>query len=57
LIGLLAAASISLTTQANAQPRIGEKMPEFELQATDGAFYGSKRANGKVSVYFFVGYN
>lgn len=57
LITLLAATCISFTTHANAQPRVGEKMPEFELQATDGKFYGSKNASGKVSVYFFVGYN
>lgn len=53
----MTAASISWTTQTDAQPRVGETMPEFELQATDGRFYGSKNANGKVSIYFFVGYN
>jgi cytochrome oxidase Cu insertion factor (SCO1/SenC/PrrC family) len=57
LIALITAACLSFTTQTHAQPRIGDTMPSFELQATDGKFYGSKNASGKVSVYFFVGYN
>jgi hypothetical protein len=57
LLSLITAACIGLTTQAHAQPRVGEKMPEFELQSTEGKFHGTKNATGKVSVLFFVGYN
>lgn len=56
-IALIAALWISIATPIQAQPRVGETMPSFELQATDGKFYGSKNASGKVSVYFFVGYS
>lgn len=54
---LVVAACLTFTTQTQAQPRVGEKLPEFELQATDGKFYGSKNISNKVSVYFFVGYS
>ena len=56
-IALLGAVCLSFATPTYAQPRVGETLPSFELQATDGKFYGSKNASGKVSVYFFVGYN
>ena len=56
LFTLITAACISFATQIHAQPRVGEKMPEFELQATDGKFYGNKSANKRVSIYFFIGH-
>jgi hypothetical protein len=43
-------------TGAFAQPRIGEKMPEFRLQATDQNFYGIQDGDNKVSVLFFMGH-
>jgi hypothetical protein len=54
---LLAVLCLGLTRIVHAQPRVGETMPSFELQATDDRFYGSKNAGGKVSVYFFVGFS
>lgn len=42
---------------AYATARVGEKMDVFELQSTDGPFYGTKNAKGKISVLFFVGYS
>lgn len=46
---------LSLSTAAMAQPRTGEKMPEFQLQGTDGKMYGVKYSDNVVSVLFFVG--
>lgn len=57
ILALMSVVCLSFATPVQAQPRVGETMPAFELQATDGKFYGSKNAAGKVSVYFFVGYN
>jgi len=57
LFSLITAVCISITAQAHAQPRVGEKMPEFELQSTEGKFHGTKNIAGKVSVLFFVGFN
>jgi len=42
---------------AHSEAQVGEKMDEFELQSTDGPFYGTKNANGKISILFFVGYS
>jgi len=56
LFTLITAVCISFTAQVHAQPRVGEKMPEFELQATDGKFYGNKSTNNKASIYFFMGH-
>lgn len=42
---------------ALATARVGEQMDEFELQSTEGPFYGTKNAKGKISVLFFVGYS
>ncbi len=48
---------LCLCTTAFAQPGVGEKVGEFQLQATDGRFYGVNHSNNTVSVLFFVGYN
>ncbi len=48
---------LCLCTTAFAQPNIGEKINEFQLQATDGRSYGVNHSSNKVSVLFFVGYN
>ena len=48
---------LGLCTTAFAQPNIGEKVGEFQLQALDGRFYGISHSNNTVSVLFFVGYN
>ena len=48
---------LCLCTTAFAQPNLGEKINEFQLQATDGRSYGVSHANNTVSVLFFVGYN
>ncbi len=55
MLGFLAA--LCLCTTASAQPRVGEKMPEFSLQATDNRHYGVSHSSNTVSVLFFVGYN
>ena len=47
---------LCLCTTAFAQ-NIGEKVGEFQLQATDGRFYGVSHSTNTVSVLFFVGYN
>jgi hypothetical protein len=46
---------LSTGTTAWAQPRIGERMPEFQLQGTDGRMYGVSHSNNTISVLFFVG--
>ena len=48
---------LCLCTTAFAQPNIGEKVGEFQLQATDGRSYGVSHSTNTVSVLFFVGYN
>lgn len=48
---------LCLCTTAFAQSNLGEKINEFQLQATDGRFYGVSHSNNTVSVLFFVGYN
>ena len=48
---------LCLCTTAFAQPRVGEQVGEFQLQATDGRFYGVSHSTNTVSVLFFVGYN
>ena len=46
---------LGLSTTLFAQPRIGEKMPEFSLQDTGGHNYGVNHSSNTVSVLFFVG--
>jgi len=46
---------LSISTTATAQHRVGERMPEFQLQGTDGRNYGVKYSTDQVSVLFFVG--
>ncbi len=48
---------LCLCTTAFAQSNIGEKVSEFQLQATDGRSYGVSHSTNTVSVLFFVGYN
>ena len=48
---------LCLCTTAFAQPGVGEKVGEFQLQATNGSSYGVSHANNTVSVLFFIGYN
>ncbi|MDP6042807.1 MAG: hypothetical protein QGG64_29935 [Candidatus Latescibacteria bacterium] len=59
LIKLLIFALILFTsTSVIAQGgRVGEKVPEFQLQGTDGKFYGIKYADNSVSVICIVGYS
>ena len=47
---------LSLCTTAFAQ-RVGERVPEFQLRATDGKSYGVSHSSNTVSVLFFVGHN
>ena len=47
---------LSLCTTAFAQ-REGEKMPGFQLRATDGKSYSVNDSSNTVSVLFFVGFN
>jgi len=54
---LLAATVFGIANPASAQPRIGEKVPEFNLQSTTGTFYGVDHTKEQVSVLFFVGYS
>ena len=49
--------SLGLCTTAFAQPRVGDKMSEFQLGATDGRSYGVSHSRNTVSVLFFVGWN
>lgn len=37
--------------------RIGEKIPEFQLQSTDGQFRGIRYADNVISVIHLVGYD
>ena len=53
---LMCTALFLFITGAFAQPRIGEKMPEFRLQATDQNFYGVQDSDKKISVLFFMGH-
>ena len=46
---------LCLCTTAFAQSRVGEKVGEFQLQATDGKFYGVSHSTNTVSVLFFIG--
>ena len=48
---------LCLCTTAFAQSRVGEQVPEFQLQATDGRSYGISHSTNTVSVLLFVGYN
>lgn len=48
---------LCLCTTVLAEPRVGEKINEFQLRATDGKSYGISHSNNTVSVLFFVGYN
>ncbi len=48
---------LGLCTTAFAQPRVGEQVAEFQLQATNGSLYGVSHSNNTVSVLFFIGYN
>ena len=48
---------LCLCTTAFAQSNVGEKVNEFQLQATDGRSYGVSHSNNTVSVLFFIGYN
>ena len=48
---------LGLCTTAFAQLRVGERVGEFQLQATDGRSYGVSHSINTVSVLFFVGYN
>lgn len=54
---LFIALFLCLYTTAFAQSQVGEKVGEFQLQATDGRSYGVNHSNNTVSVLFFVGYN
>lgn len=45
----------SISTIASAEPRVGERMPEFQLQGTDGRMYGISYSANQVSVLFFIG--
>ncbi len=56
LVILLAAAAFGIANPASAQPRIGDKMPEFNLPATNSQFYGVEYAKEQVSVLFFMGH-
>ena len=49
--------SLGLCTTAFAQPRVGDKMSEFSLGATDGRSYGVSHSSNTISVLFFVGWN
>jgi len=49
--------SLGLCTTAFAQPRVGDKMSEFQLGATDGRSYGVSHSSNTISVLFFVGWN
>ena len=57
LITLGLIALLSFTTSVLAQPRVGEKIPEFQLQATDGKDYGIRYADQKVSIISIIGYS
>ena len=48
--------SLGLCTTAFAQPRVGDKMSEFQLGATDGRSYGVSHSSNTISVLFFVGW-
>ena len=48
---------LCLCTTAFAQPQVGEKVAEFQLQATNGGSYGVSHSNNTASVLFFIGYN
>ena len=48
--------SLGLCTTAFAQ-RVGDKMSEFQLGATDGRSYGVSHSSNTISVLFFVGWN
>jgi hypothetical protein len=52
---LFLASALGISNTAWAQPRVGERMPEFQLQGTDGRMYGISHSNDTVSVLFFVG--
>jgi len=54
---LFAISLMGLADQALAQPRIGEKIPEFSLQSTTGPFYGIDYSKDQVSVLFYIGYS
>ena len=48
---------LGFSTIAFAQPRVGEKIPEFELQGTDGEMYGVKYSDKRVSIISIIGYS
>lgn len=48
---------LSLCTTAFAQPNIGDKMPEFQLRATDDRSYGISHTSNTISILHFVGYS
>ena len=52
---LFCALILGISSTAYAQPRIGERMPEFQLQATDSRTYGVSYSSSNVYVLFFVG--
>jgi|ETNmetMinimDraft_20_1059909.scaffolds.fasta_scaffold198644_2 hypothetical protein len=55
---LLFALVFSASTSAIAQGgRVGERLPEFQLQSTDGQFYGIRYSEELVSVISLVGYD
>lgn len=40
-----------------AAAQVGTKMPAFQLQALDQQFYGTEKAEGKITLLYFLGHN
>ena len=49
--------SLGLCTTAFAQPRVGQKMDEFQLRGTDDRLYGVSHSSNTISILHFVGHN
>ena len=50
--------ALLLSTSTFAQGgRVGAKVPEFQLQSTEGKFYGIRYANKQVTVLHVVGFD
>lgn len=54
---LVIAFLVGLSGLSSAQPRIGDKVAQFQFQATDQNFYGIVDGQNKVTVIYFVGHN
>lgn len=54
---LLFAAFSGANTAVHAEGRVGDTVPEFQLQGTDGKMYGITYADNQVSVICLIGYS